>query len=203
MSHISPRCCKFSCVCKTSVTESVVFTDTSNVSKEDVMSQLFIGALGPPANSVPENLGVGLVAHKVGGIVDGTTVFQVEDKSRTMYVKNLVSTVNLQGWAAVPEIYEAEGASLLNNVVSSAKANSFLFLNAKPVFICCLCLLSVSILQNVTASTIASGGSYVEARYGNETSFIEWNVNVEDAGKYLISMRYAHDLGPRGLQVGA
>ena len=105
-----------SCLCKTTVTDSVVFTDMS-VSKEDVMSQLFIGALSPHDGSVATNLENGVTVHTVGGVVDEVTVFEVRDKGRTMYLKNILSTVSLQGWEMTPRIYEAEDATI-NNAVS-------------------------------------------------------------------------------------
>ena len=42
---------------------------------------------------------------------------------------------------------------------------------------------------------------YVEARYGDETSHIEWNVEAPIPGKYLVSLRYANDNSPRPLSV--
>jgi hypothetical protein len=166
--HCCPPCSP-SCLCKTAVTDSVVFTN-ANVSKEDVMSQLFIGALGPPVDSVPTSLGVGLSVHIVGGVIDGDTIFEVQDKGRALYLKNTRSTVSLKGWAMVPQVYEAEDATIINAVV-----------------------------KNDTASP--TGKKYVEARYGNETTYVQWNVNVSSAGWYLISLRYAHDSSPRPLSV--
>ena len=99
-----------SCMCKTLVTDSVVFTDMS-VTKEDVMSQLFIGSIGPQAGMNATNIAEGLTVHTVGGVVDEFTVFEVRDKGRTMYLKNILSTVSLVGWEMTPQIYEAEAAS--------------------------------------------------------------------------------------------
>ena len=141
-----------------------------NVSKENVMSQLFIGALGPPTDSVSTSLSVGLSAHLVGGNIDGDTIFEVQDKGRTSYLKNTRSTVSLEGWTMAPKIYEAEDATIANAIV-----------------------------KNDTLSP--TGKKYVEARYGNETTFIQWSVNVPSAGTYLISLRYAHDTSPRPLSV--
>jgi hypothetical protein len=147
----------------------VVFTDT-NISKENVMSKLFIGALGPQADSVPTNLGIGFTAHIAGSIIDGDTVFEVQDKGRTIYLKNTLSTVSLEGWTMVPQIYEAEAATISN----------------APV-------------KNNTISP--TGKKYVEARFGNQTTYIQWNVTVPSAGEYLISLRYSHDSSPRPLSV--
>ena len=147
----------------------MVFTDT-NMSKENVMSKLFIGALGPQAGSVPTSLGIGFTAHIGGGIIDGDTVFEVQDKGRTIYLKNTLSTVSLEGWTMVPQIYEAEAATISNALV-----------------------------KNDTISP--TGKKYVEARYGNETTYIQWSVTVPSAGEYLISLRYSHDSSPRPLFV--
>ncbi len=160
--------CSSSCLCKTFVTEGVVF-NTTNVSKENVMSQLFIGALGPPADSVPTSLSFGLSVHIVGGNIDADTVFEVQDKGRTLYLKNTRSTVSLVGWTMTPQIYEAENAT-----ISNAK---------------------------VINNEFATGKNHVEARYGNETTFIQWSVSVPSAGTYLISLRYAHRSSPRPLSV--
>ncbi|KAL7542550.1 hypothetical protein ACHAXR_011864 [Thalassiosira sp. AJA248-18] len=161
-----------SCLCKTTVTESVVFADINSVSKDDVMSQLFIGALAPQDGdgSTETVLGNGVTVHVVGGNVDTSTVFQIEDKGRTIFLKNTLSTVSLAGWATTPQIYEAEDATINN-------AN----------------------IKNNTKS--ATGGFYVEGFYGNETTFIEWTVDVDAAGPYLISLRYANHYTPRPLNV--
>jgi hypothetical protein len=147
----------------------MVFTNT-NVSKEDVMLQLFIGALGPQAGSEPTSLGTELKAHIVGGIINEMTIFEVHDKGRTIYLKNTRSTVSLEGWTVVPQVYEAEDAIISNAIV-----------------------------KNDTIS--ATGRKYVEARYGNETTYLQWNVNVPSPGTYSISLRYAHDSSPRPLTV--
>ena len=99
-----------SCVCKTLVTDSVVFSDMS-VTKEDVMSQLFIGSIGPQDDMNATIIADGLIVHTVGNVVDDQTVFEVQDKGRTMYLKNMVSMVSLEGWEMTPQIYEAEDAS--------------------------------------------------------------------------------------------
>ena len=63
-----------SCLCKAIVTESVVFSDM-NVFKENVMAQLFIGALGPQAGStVISLLDSGLTIHRVKTLLT-TTLF--------------------------------------------------------------------------------------------------------------------------------
>ena len=106
------------------MTDSVVFTDIMGVTREDVTKHLFLGALGPQDGSTANAIGDGLVAHIVGGTVDGSTVFEIQEKGRTMYFKNIMSMVNLEGWTMVPQIYEAENATI-SNAVSAALAMVF------------------------------------------------------------------------------
>jgi hypothetical protein len=90
------------------------------------MSQLFIGALGPEAGSNSTNLNNGVIVHAAGIVGSPGTVFEVQDKGRTLYLKNLRSTVSLEGWAEMtPQIYEAEAATI-NNAVSELHAVSLL-----------------------------------------------------------------------------
>lgn len=100
------------------MTETVVFTgsDPNAITKEDVMSQLFIGALGPSDSSTATVVGDGLTVHTIGGNVDSATVFEVQDKGRTFWLKNVLSTVGLEGWTMSPQIHEAEDATISNLV---------------------------------------------------------------------------------------
>ncbi len=151
-----------SCVCKTSVSESTVFDSIDNVDKEQVMSQLFLGAIGPDATSVPIS-GAGFIAHVVDGLIDASTVFEVEDKGRTFYLKNIVSEVHLNGWEAVPIILEAEDATVFQNV---------------------------TIQESTTLS--ASNGRYINFDATDE-AYVTWDVTVSYTGHYSMSFRYALD----------
>ena len=152
-----------SCVCKTSVSESAVFDSIVGVDKEQVMAALFLGAVGPEATSESIN-GTGFIAHVVDQTIDTSTVFEVEDKGRTFFLKNVVSEVHLSGWtASSPVIYEAEDAAVLHNV---------------------------TILDST--SLLASNGQYADFDKTYE-AYITWDVNVPSAGEYYISFRYAHD----------
>ena len=51
----------------------------------------------------------------------------------------------------------------------------------------------------MSSSSSASEGSYVD--YGNNHSYVEWNINVANAGQYLISVRYSLDSSPRPLSL--
>lgn len=106
-----------SCLCRTIVTDSVVFTDLVLVTKDIVMSNLSIGALGPQDNSQVSDLGSGMKVHRIGGKTDENTVFEVQDKGRTLFLKNVRSTVKIEGWTMTPQIYEAE-AAMFSNAVS-------------------------------------------------------------------------------------
>lgn len=107
-----------SCLCRTIVTDSVVFTDLVTVTKDNAMSNLSIGALGPQDNSQVHDLGSGLKVHRIGGKTDENTVFEVQDKGRTLFLKNVRSTVKIEGWTMTHQIYEAE-AAMFSNAVSN------------------------------------------------------------------------------------
>ncbi|KAL7538193.1 hypothetical protein ACHAXR_008355 [Thalassiosira sp. AJA248-18] len=62
-----------SCLCKTKALESIPFGSVDSISKEDILHNLFIGAVGPPSDSVPSARD-GFTAHIVGGDVDQSTV---------------------------------------------------------------------------------------------------------------------------------
>ncbi|KAL7542499.1 hypothetical protein ACHAXR_011825, partial [Thalassiosira sp. AJA248-18] len=192
-----------SCLCKTIVTESAVFTDIANLSKEDIMSELFIGALAPQDGdgSNAAVIANDLTVHTIGGNVDASTVFEVKDKGRILFFKNMLSMVSLEGWTMPPQIYEAEDATM-NNTVSLANVLIILILfnwyQTKPYFFLFV-LFGHQIARDNTDS--ATGGVYVEARNFDETSYLEWNVNVPTAGTYFISLRYALDAAPRPLSV--
>jgi hypothetical protein len=53
----------------------------------------------------------------------------------------------------------------------------------------------------VANNTQCTGKQNVQAIAGNETAYIQWNVNVPSAGTYSISLRYAHNTSPRPLSV--
>lgn len=112
-----------SCVCRTSVYESIVFESIEAIDKVQVMNQLFIGALGPESGSLPSN-GAGFVAHVVGGTVDTRTVFEVMDKGRTFFLKNIRSEVHLSGWEFLPVTLEAEDAAVLQNMTIKNNTSS-------------------------------------------------------------------------------
>ena len=79
---------------------------------KDVMSQLFIGALSPQNGSTTITIGDGLTAYILVCHVGGNTVFEVKEKGRTLYLKNILSTVGLEGWTMSPQTHEAEDATI-------------------------------------------------------------------------------------------
>lgn len=158
-----------SCLCKTNVVDNQVFASTVGVTKESVQSQLFLGTYGPPLGSSSTDLGNGVTVHHTGSI-GMDTVFEIEDQGTTLYLKNVLSMVTLEGWEMTPQIYEAEQGTINNAPVS-----------------------------NDTSS--ATGGEFVYARSGNESTFIEWNIDVPATGSYMISLRYAVDTSPGPLSV--
>lgn len=151
-----------SCVCRTSVSESIVFNSIDNIDKEQVMAKLFLGAIGPEVASIPTS-GAGFVAHVVDGLIDASTVFEVEDKGRTFYLKNIVSEVHLHGWEAAPTLYEAEDASVFQNA---------------------------TIKDSTTLS--ASNGQYISFDRTDE-AYVTWDVSVPYTGDYSMSIRYGLD----------
>jgi hypothetical protein len=110
-----------SCLCKTETTESIVFSTISGITKDQVLSQLFVGAANVPGDSVA-TIGNGFTVYLVGGIIDKSTVFEVEDKGRTFLLKNIRSTVGINGWEMPPKIFEAESATIFDSV-SACRAN--------------------------------------------------------------------------------
>lgn len=110
------------------MTDSVVFSDMS-ITKDAVMSKLFIGARSPQDNSEVTILSSVLKVHRVGGIVDANTVFEVEHMGQTLFLKNLRSTVLLEGWVMSPQIYEAEDATISNAVSNIRSLLHFILLN--------------------------------------------------------------------------
>ena len=104
-----------SCLCETTVTEEPVFSSTGAVSKAAIMSQLFIGAYGPPSGSAPIQ-GEGFTAHIVNGVMDKRTVFEVQHKGKRLFLKNIRSTVGLRSDVEPTMIYEAEDATIVNAV---------------------------------------------------------------------------------------
>ena len=165
------------CLCRTTVSEVVVFSDIEGITKADVMSQLKIGAVGPDPNSLAVYLNNDVTVHIVGSVVDETTVFEIQDRGVTIFLKNLVSTVSLFGWEMPPQIYEAESASALN----FTSVTSF-----------------ISERDNVASAT---GGSYVVFDVATDHACIEFNVDIADEGDYMVSFRYATDLTMRFLSV--
>ena len=95
--------------------DNVVFTGMVNIST-DVMFQLFMGALVPQDGNTAITVGDGLTAHILGCHVGGNSLFQVQDKGRTSYLKNILSTVGLEGWTMSPQTHEAEDATISDAV---------------------------------------------------------------------------------------
>lgn len=93
-----------------------MFSSLDGLTKEQILSNVFIGSIGP-ADGSTNLIGDGFTAHVVGGSIDESTVFEVQDKGRTLFFKNIRSTVSLQGWQTLPpQTNEAESATLFNAV---------------------------------------------------------------------------------------
>ena len=76
-----------------------------------------MGALGPQDGSTTITVGGGLTAHIFGYNVGCRTVSRVQDEGRALYLKNILSTIGLQGWTMLPQTHEAEDA-IISNAVS-------------------------------------------------------------------------------------
>ena len=106
------------------MSNDVVFTDLSGT-KEEILSQLFIGAPSIPSGSTPESKFkcvntdclVEYIAHNtLAGTVDVDTVFEVQDfAGRTFLLKNLASAncVRAEGLSSntVRDCVRTEGLS--------------------------------------------------------------------------------------------
>ena len=108
--------CSFSCLCKTTVTEDVVFHSVEGLSPSNILSNLTIGSR-PPAEGSTTFAGDGFQYHLMGSALDENTIFEVNTKGKTIFLKNVRSTVHIQGWEYMaPTIYEAESARIHNAV---------------------------------------------------------------------------------------
>ena len=129
-----------SCQCKTTVTNDVVFHSGEGLSVSDILSNLTIGSR-PPAEGSTIIAGDGFQYHLTGSVVDENTIFEVNTKGRTLYLKNVRSTVHIQGWESiVPKIYEAESARVYNAVsiyIRVFQALLYHHSNGYPYFIDC------------------------------------------------------------------
>jgi len=104
------------CLCQTSVAEEAVFSSADVFDAADIISSLRVGHIDPaefdPVAFV-EEVGADFTAYvKSEGSYDADTVFKVADEvtGRTLFLRNVKSTVNLQGWNFEPTIFEAETA---------------------------------------------------------------------------------------------
>jgi len=107
-----------SCYCKAAVEGTPFYSSLDNITREGILSNLFIGTFGPPdANSSSTTQAEGYTAYVANNVVDENTVFLVAKNGRDYYLRNLVSTVTVEGWQDLtPQIYEAEDAVLTNVV---------------------------------------------------------------------------------------
>lgn len=104
------------CLCRTETKETAVFGSLFGITRDDIMSKLFIGTSGPGAGSSSMYVR-DVIAHLVEGKVDEKTVFEVRNKDdEPIFLRNLVSSVSLAGWLMPPKKLEAEDATLFDSV---------------------------------------------------------------------------------------
>jgi uncharacterized protein (DUF1501 family)/uncharacterized protein (DUF1800 family) len=166
-----------SCLCQTNVVNEQVFY-YGQATPSDILSSLSIGAMDPSvygSEYSPES-GSGFVAHvQTPGVYDGTTIFEVVDPvGRKRFLKNVRSTVKLQGWEFPRSLYEAEGAT--QNGCSFGTRN------------------------DVVRHT-GSGWLNCEQRDFRNDGFIEWTVDVPKNAEYNIAFRYSFRDGNRPVTV--
>ena len=171
------------CLCQTSVTDSPVFTAMSDIaSPDDIVSSLTVGFVDPTsfddATFIIEE-GAGFTAYmyikEPGslGEYDENTVFKVTDSvGRTLYLRNVQSTVSLQGYTAsyTPTVILAEDASNYTDVV----------------------------FKNATSRT--TGSLYADMGMTSD-QFIEWQVNVDAPVVVKVKFRYALDAQNRPVAI--
>lgn len=92
------------CLCETTITESLVFTEMPN-SVDEVLSRLTVGAFDPSAygpdayqDSITSNNDVTAYISAATGAYDTNTVFEVQDEyGRVFRFKNTYERVRIQG----------------------------------------------------------------------------------------------------------
>uniref|UniRef100_A0A7R9ZFB4 DUF1501 domain-containing protein n=1 Tax=Pseudictyota dubia TaxID=2749911 RepID=A0A7R9ZFB4_9STRA len=91
------------CKCSTSVQEAVVYDNVMPPSKEDALSKLHIGSMNVSSYDAGDfsseyDAATMITAHKKNAGIDADTVFElVDDTGRTHFLRNMRSTVTLQG----------------------------------------------------------------------------------------------------------
>lgn len=110
------------CLCQTSVAEEAEFSSAAETTVDGILSSLQVGHMDPAifdAGTFIEETEANFTAYvKSPGSYDIDTVFKVDDEAtgRTLFLRNLKSTVSLQGWTYEPEIFEAETANNMSDV---------------------------------------------------------------------------------------
>ena len=113
------------CLCQTSVTEEAAFSSAAYTTADGILSSLQVGHMDPAifdAGTYIEEIESDFTAYIKSpgspGSYDVDTVFKVDDEAtgRTLFLRNLKSTVSLQGWTYEPEIFEAETANNMTDV---------------------------------------------------------------------------------------
>ena len=111
-----------SCLCQTTVAEEAVFSSDDVVTAADIVSALRVGHVDPASfdtSTFIEEVETEFTAYvKTAGSYDADTIFRVNDEAtgRNLFVRNVKSTVSLQGWSYEPDIFEAEDAKSMIDV---------------------------------------------------------------------------------------
>lgn len=163
-----------SCLCQAYVENMQYFPDVASItSTDDIIASLKIGHTDPALYSAAytERNHVDLqnntfVTYEKDDFFDENTVFKVaDDKGREFFLKNIKSTVKLQGWSSPPQIIEAEAAenTLAGVIIQTSNDNQ------------------------------ATGGQFAkyDPNYG-VGAYIDWNVTVASAGIYRLKFKTSH-----------
>lgn len=104
------------CLCRTEIKEKAVFDSVLGITRDDIMSKLFIGTASPETGS-SSTYERDVIAHLVEGRVDEKTVFELRNtEGEPIFLRNLVSSVSVAGWLMPPKKLEAEDATLFDTV---------------------------------------------------------------------------------------
>lgn len=169
------------CLCQTTVVDEEVFSSAANVTVAGILSSLSVGCMDPDiyddsTYTSEEEDGFTAYIKTPGspGVYDVETVFHVTDENgRTHFLRNVKSTVHLEGWenSYTPRIFEAE-----EEAYNSSDAT------------------------NRTEYRWYTGAGWID--FGEEIDqFLEWEVTLAQAVNVNLKFRYTLDNYNRPMEV--
>lgn len=171
------------CLCQAHVVNRPVFVGNTAsmipLRVENILASLTIGHADPKIYddglytevNHTDAEGMRFTTYTKGGsptTLDEDTVFKVMDgKGRTVFLKNVKSTVHLQGWTAVPLIVEAE-----------ASTNAFHGI----------------LVKSSSRATPAENGQYISYNSTmGANAYLDWNFDAPVAGPYQMRIKYGYN----------